>query len=143
MPNIECSILSAFYIFFTYSNKPQNIQTNWVSSKQYSKQSYMYMLVICWWSRIGYMIKGRYNWNNKNRHASRDFAGAPIVMFVNIYAGDSPIRKTCNFIKPLNYILKVMDGCMHIFYLENIKTHVIRMLEWQPSPFFTDSLHEA
>ena len=44
-------------------------------------------------------------------------AGAPIVMFINIYAGESPIRKTCNFDKPLNHILKVMDGCMHIFCL--------------------------
>ena len=38
-------------------------------------------------------------------------------MFINIYAGESPIRKTCNFDKPLNHILKVMDGCMHIFCL--------------------------
>ena len=45
------------------------------------------------------------------------FAGAPIVMFINIYAGESPIRKTCNFDKPLNHSLKVMDGCMHIFCL--------------------------
>ena len=44
-------------------------------------------------------------------------AGAPIVMFINIYAGESPIRKTCNFDKPLNHILKVMDGCMHRFCL--------------------------
>ena len=70
-------------------------------------------------------------------------AGAPIVMFINIYAGESPIRKTCNFDKPLNHILKVMDGCMHIFCLVSIKTHKIRMLELQPSPFFTDLLHEA
>ena len=70
-------------------------------------------------------------------------AGAPIVMFINIYAGDSPIRKTCNFDEPLNHILKVMDGCMHIFCLVSIKTHKIRMLKLQPSPFFTDSLHEA
>ena len=48
---------------------------------------------------------------------STNFAGAPIVMFINIYAGESPIRKTCNFDKPLNHILKVMDGCMHIFCL--------------------------
>ena len=45
------------------------------------------------------------------------FAGAPIVMFINIFAGESAIRKTCNFDKPLNHILKVMDGCMHIFCL--------------------------
>ena len=44
-------------------------------------------------------------------------AGAPIVMFINIYTGESHIRKTCNFDKPLNHILKVMDGCMHIFCL--------------------------
>ena len=72
-----------------------------------------------------------------------DLAGAPIVMFFNIYAGDSPIRKTCNFDKPLNHILEVMDGCMHIFCLVSIKVHKIRMVELQPSPFFTDSLHEA
>ena len=71
------------------------------------------------------------------------FAGAPIVMFINIYAGESPIRKTCNFDKPLNHILKVMDGCMHIFCFVSIKTHKISMLELQPSPFFTDLLHEA
>ena len=34
-------------------------------------------------------------------------AGAPIL--------ELPIRKTCNFDKPLNHILKVKDGCMHIF----------------------------
>ena len=61
-------------------------------------------------------------------------AGAPIVMFINIYAGDSPIRKTCSFDKPLNHILKVRDGCMHIFCLVSIKTHKIRMLELQQSP---------
>ena len=49
--------------------------------------------------------------------SSVGLAGAPIVMFINIYAGESPIRKTCNFDKPLNHILKVMDGCMHIFCL--------------------------
>ena len=37
------------------------------------------------------------------------FARAPIVIFINIYAGELPIRKTCNFDKPLNHILKVMD----------------------------------
>ena len=65
-------------------------------------------------------------------------AGAPIiVMFVNIYAGELPIRKTCNFDKPLNHILKTMDGgCMHIFCLVSIKTHIISMMELQPSPFF-------
>ena len=68
-------------------------------------------------------------------------AGAPIDMFINIYAGDSPIRKTCNFDKPLNYILQVLDDCMYIFCLVSIETHKIRMLELQPSPFFTDSLH--
>ena len=76
--------------------------------------------------------------------ASRTLAGAPIVMFINIYAGESPIRKPCNFDKPLNHILKVMDGCMQIFCLVSIKTHKIRMLELQPSPFFpffTDLLH--
>ena len=31
-------------------------------------------------------------------------------MFVNIYAGELPTRKTCNFDKHLNHILKVMDG---------------------------------
>ena len=62
-------------------------------------------------------------------------AGAPIVMFINIYAGESPIRKSCNFDKPLNHILKVMDGCMHIFCLVSIKTHKIRMLQLQPSLF--------
>ena len=41
------------------------------------------------------------------------------------------------------HILKVKDGCMHIFCLVSIKTHIIRMLELQPSPFFTDLLHEA
>ena len=57
-------------------------------------------------------------------------------MFVNIYAGELPIRKTCNLDKPLNSILKVMDGCnMHVFCLESIKSHIIRMLELQPSPF--------
>ena len=70
-------------------------------------------------------------------------AGAQIVMFVNIYAGELPIRKTCNFDKPLNHVLKVIDGCMHIFCLVSIKTHIISMLELQPSLFFTDSLHEA
>ena len=81
--------------------------------------------------------------SNRPDTITPDLAGAPIVMFINIYAGDSPIRKTCNFDKPLNHILKVMDGCMHIFCLVSIKTHKIRMLELQPSPFFTDSLHEA
>ena len=71
-------------------------------------------------------------------------AGAPIVMFINIYAGESTIRKTCNFDKPLNHILKVMDGCMQIFCLvKHQNTHKIRMLELHPSPFFTDSPHEA
>ena len=79
----------------------------------------------------------------KRRQDSDVLAGAPIVMFINIYAGESPIRKSCNFNKPLNHILKVMDGCMHIFCLVSIKTHKIRMLELQPSPFFTDSLREA
>ena len=45
-------------------------------------------------------------------------------------------RKTCNFHKRLNHILKVMDGCMHIFCLVSIKTHITRKLELQPSPFF-------
>ena len=71
------------------------------------------------------------------------FAGAPIVMFVNIYAGELPIGKTCNFDKTLKHILKVMDGCMHIFCLVSIKTHIIRMLELQLNLFFTDSLHKA
>ena len=62
-------------------------------------------------------------------------AGAPIVMFVNIYAGELPIRKTCNFDKPLNHISKVMGGCTHIFCLASIKPHIISMLELQPSPF--------
>ena len=31
---------------------------------------------------------------------------------------------------------------MHKFCLVSIKTHIVRMLELQPSPFFTDSLHE-
>ena len=53
------------------------------------------------------------------------------------------VRKTCNFDKPLNHILKVMDGCMHMFCLVSIKTHIISMMELQPSPLFTDSLHEA
>ena len=53
------------------------------------------------------------------------------------------VRKTCNFDKPLNHILKVMDGCMNMFCLVSIKTHIISMMELQPSPFFTDSLHEA
>ena len=70
-------------------------------------------------------------------------AGAPIMIFVNIYAGELPIRKTRNFDKPLNHILKVIDGCMHIFCLVSIKTHIISMLELEPSLFFTDSLHEA
>ena len=70
-------------------------------------------------------------------------AGAPIVMFVNIYSGELPIRKTNNFDKPLNHILKVKDGCMHIFCLVSLKTHIITMMELQPSLFFTDSLHEA
>ena len=62
-------------------------------------------------------------------------AGAPIVMFVNIYAWELPIRKTCNFDKPLNHISKVMGGCMHIFCPVSIKTHIISMLELQASPF--------
>ena len=66
-------------------------------------------------------------------------AGAPIVMFVNNYAGELPIRKTCNFDKPLNRISKVMGGCMHIFCLVSI----ISMLEFQLSPFFNDSLHNC
>ena len=70
-------------------------------------------------------------------------AGAHIVMFVNNYAGELPIRKTCNFDKPLNHISKVMGGCMHIFCLVRIKTHIISMLELQPSLFYNDSLHEA
>ena len=74
-------------------------------------------------------------------YAGLQLARAPIVMFVNIYAGELPIRKTCNFDKPLNHIFKVMDGCMHIFCLVSIKTHIIRMLELQLSPFCTDSLH--
>ena len=65
------------------------------------------------------------------------------------------VRKTCNFDKPLNHILKVMDGCMHMFCLVsiktriismiivNIKTGIISMMELQPSPFFTNLLHEA
>ena len=35
-------------------------------------------------------------------------------------------KETCNFDKPLNNILKVMDGYMHIFCLESIKTHITR-----------------
>ena len=34
-----------------------------------------------------------------------NFAGDPIVMFINIYGGDLPKGKTCNFDKPLNKIL--------------------------------------
>ena len=63
-------------------------------------------------------------------------AGAPILWGV-------AHKETCNFDKPLNHILKVKDGCMHIFCLVNIKTHIITMMELQPSLFFTDSLHEA
>ena len=56
-------------------------------------------------------------------HPDRD------AMFVNIYAGELAIRKTCNSDKSLNHILKVMDGCMalsfmHIFCLVSIKTHI-------------------
>ena len=72
-----------------------------------------------------------------------DMSYAQIVMFVNIYTGELPIRKTGNFDKPLNHVLKVIDGCMHIFCLVSIKAHIISMLELQPSLFFTDSLHEA
>ena len=56
---------------------------------------------------------------------SVEFAMTPIVMFINIYAGELPIiRKTCNFDKFLNDILKVVDGCMHISCLVSIKTHI-------------------
>ena len=63
----------------------------------------------------------------------------------NICWGIAPthVRKICNFDKPLNHILKVMDGCMHIFCLVSIKTPIISMMELQPSPFFTNLLHEA
>ena len=62
-------------------------------------------------------------------------AGAPILWGV--------AHKENNFDKPLNHILKVMDGCMHIFCLVSIKTHIITMMELQKSLFFTNSLHEA
>ena len=36
-------------------------------------------------------------------------------------------EENMQFDKPLNHILKVMDGCMHIFCLVSIKTHIIRI----------------
>ena len=63
-------------------------------------------------------------------------------MFIDIYAGDLAIRKLCYFDRPLNNILKSMDGCLHIFCLVNIKSHRIRMLEMQPSLFYTDPLYQ-
>ena len=45
-------------------------------------------------------------------------------------------KETCNFDNPLDNILKVMGGCIHIFCLVSIKIHIIRMLELQPSQFF-------
>ena len=72
----------------------------------------------------------------ESQRADSVLAGAPIVMFINIYAGELAIRKTCNLDKPLYHILKVMDGCVHIFCLVSIKTHIIRILELQPCPFF-------
>ena len=37
-------------------------------------------------------------------------AGAPIVMFINIYAGELAIRKTCNLDKPLYHIYRCVFG---------------------------------
>ena len=52
------------------------------------------------------------------------FAGAPTVMFVNVYAGELPIRKMCNFNKPLNNILKEIDGCYaYILPCKHQNTH--------------------
>ena len=77
-----------------------------------------------------------FNWN------SPQLAGAPIGMLINIYAGELPIRKMCNFDKPRNNILKGMDDCMHLFYLESIKSHIKRMIELQYSQFYMGPLVE-
>ena len=70
---------------------------------------------------------------------------APILMFVNIYTGELPIRKTCNFDKSLalNNVLKVTDGTMHRFCCVCNKSHMIMMIDWQPSQFYIDPLYEA
>ena len=48
----------------------------------------------------------------------------------NIYAEDLEdlAKKTCNFDRPLNNILK---GCMHAVCLLNIKSHMIWMMKLQ------------
>ena len=69
-------------------------------------------------------------------------AGAPIMMFVNIYAWVAH-KENMQFRQTSEPYFKVMDGYMHIFCPVSIKTHIISMLELQMSPFFTDSLHEA
>ena len=43
------------------------------------------------------------------------------MMFVNVYAGDLSIRKTCNHDRPLNNVLKDIDDCMHVFCLGSVK----------------------
>ena len=47
-------------------------------------------------------------------------------MFIDKYAGDLVIRKSCNFDRSLS-----------------LKSHMIRMLELQLSQFFTDPLYET
>ena len=36
------------------------------------------------------------------------------MMYINIYAGDLPTRKTCNFDTSINKILIGLDGCIYI-----------------------------
>ena len=52
-------------------------------------------------------------------------------------------KKTCNFDKPLNNILEVMDGCLHRFYLVSNESHMITMIELQLNQFYTDLLYKA
>ena len=51
-------------------------------------------------------------------------------------------KENINFDKPLNNILKVINGCMHIFCLVSIKYHRIRIMILKYNQFFTDLLYE-
>ena len=69
-------------------------------------------------------------------------ARAPIVMFINIYAGELPIRKTCNFDKPLNHIFKVRMAVCTYLPCKHQNTHN-QNAGIATESVFTDSLHEV
>ena len=63
-------------------------------------------------------------------------AGAPIMMFLNKYAREMPISKTCNPDEPLNNILKRQGWLYASFlYLVNIKPQMVIMIKLQFQKF--------